>query len=130
MRVADLSEEKRNELKERARNRKKGEKIRTTLANYETVVIIEPSYFIENSINYAKTIEKVRKILKINTIMGAEFEVEDIGLKRLAYETRGFNEGYYLVFKYKTSPNFISNLEKYFRENQCFLKFITVRTGE
>lgn len=130
MRVAELSEEKRNELKAKARGREKTGKITTTLAKYETVVIINPDY-LSNSINYStnyrKIIDKIKEILKIDKVVNSKFEVEDIGLKRLAYTTMGLNEGYYMSFHYKTSPSYIADLEKYLRENAQCIKFITIR---
>lgn len=128
MRVADLSEEKRNELKAKARGREKTGKTTTTFAEYETVVIIEPNYM-SNSANYRKTIEKIYEILKIEKVICPKFKIEDIGLKRLAYTMKGLNEGYYIIFYYRTSPNYIADLEKYLRETKCFLKFITVGMG-
>lgn len=128
MRVADLSKEKRNELKEKykGKGKVKNELRKETLVKFETVVIIAPRFPIDND---TKTSIKhdFEKYLKINELLGAKFEIEDIGLRTLTYEMQGNREGYYMVFYYKTNPSYIADLEKYLRKTQCFLKFITVR---
>lgn len=64
--------------------------------------------------NYIKSISK-------------NVEVDNIGLRKLAYEIKGLKEGYYLDFKYETDKNKIADIEKKFRTDDRIVKFLTVR---
>lgn len=64
--------------------------------------------------NYLKSISK-------------NVEVNNIGLRKLAYEIKGLKEGYYLDFKYEIDKNKIADIEKKFRTDDRIVKFLTIR---
>lgn len=92
---------------------------------YESVIIIKPN-IAEDIIK--EIIEKVKKILETNN--GTITKVEEIGLKKLAYEIQKSQEGYYIVFEYEIEPTIIAELERYFRITEDVLKFLTIRKDD
>lgn len=52
---------------------------------------------------------------------------ENLGLKKLAYEIKKNKQGYYLRYEIELEDTKIPELEKYARENDNIIKFITVR---
>lgn len=70
-------------------------------------------------------IEKYKKFFKEHN---ADIcSIDDKGKKKLAYELRGNKEGYYVVFNFNASSDFMLKFEKFLRENENTLKFINVR---
>lgn len=91
------------------------------LKNYETVIIINGSYTekeyqdaLEKITNYIEDLAKIEK-------------VEEIGLKRLAYEVSKQNTGYYIIVEFKAVEGNIKELERFYRIDDDVLKFIVVR---
>ena len=54
-------------------------------------------------------------------------EIEELGKKRLAYEVRKNNEGYYIIFTIKVNQDEVLEIERYCRINEDILKFIIVK---
>lgn len=90
------------------------------LNKYESIIIVNPEL---------KYIENIKE--KILNILG-EFYIdgfEDMGNKKLAYETQGFKTGHYIKTKfYAKDYEIINELERYFRINDDVLKYITIKT--
>lgn len=84
---------------------------------YESVVILKKDY--EENVK-KEIIEKVKNIT-------LNCEVEELGVKKLAYEVKGYKEGDYMIFNFEQKTEMISKLEKYYKENETILKFIIVR---
>lgn len=57
-------------------------------------------------------------------------EFEDIGLKKLAYDIQNNKEGIYIRFVLDTKTANIPDFEKWLRENDNVLKFITIKMEE
>lgn len=89
---------------------------------YESVIIMKPTLTEEeknNKLNeYKNMFSKFAK---------REVEIEDLGLKRLAYEIKGNAEGRYAVFKFNANPENISEIERRYRIDDDVMKFITVK---
>lgn len=90
------------------------------LKNFETVIIIKKDY----------TDNDKNTIICDLTKMMKNCEIEDLGMKRLAYEIKGYREGVYIVFSYEQTLEEITKIEKYCRENDCIIKFLTVRKDD
>lgn len=88
-----------------------------TLPTYESIIILNPHITEADK-------ERILEDIKARTNVT---ETEDLGIKRLAYQVYGNDEGYYYRFVFKTSPGNISEIEKYYREENEVLKFIVVR---
>ena len=65
----------------------------------------------------------------INT-EGKVSNVNEIGLRKLAYEIGKNREGYYVVFEFEAKPELIVELERNYRIIDEVIKFITVRKDE
>ncbi len=91
---------------------------------YESVVIINPN--LENEAIKA-LVEKFSSLINSN---GTVNSVEELGKKRLAYEIKKLNEGYYIVFKFEAKPELIAELERVYRITDEVIKFIVVKEEE
>ena len=88
---------------------------------YESIIIVNPCL---KDVEIEKLREKIQNLIKEN----GKFEyIEDLGIKRLAYEIRKNNEGHYIIFNFESNSDFIVELERVYRINDDILKFIVVR---
>ena len=88
---------------------------------YESVIIINPN--LEGEAIKA-LIEKFSNLINKN---GTVSSVEEVGLKKLAYEIKKNKEGYYIIFKFEAKPDSIDELERVYRITDEVMKFIVVR---
>ena len=91
---------------------------------YETVLILT------NDI----TEEQKQKILQATTDCiennGTIIKIENLGLKKLAYEIKKHKEGYYILIEFETNIDKIRKLERFYRLTDEILKFIIVKKDE
>ena len=92
--------------------------------NYETVILIS------NKIKDDERKSVVDKIIKLINANGTITKVDEIGLRKLAYEVRNHNEAFYYVIYFESEPNFIAELERNYRIIDEILKFIVVKQDE
>lgn len=88
---------------------------------YESIIIINPN--IEEAT--AKALEE--KFVGLINENGKLESVEDMGVKKLAYEIKKNKEGHYILFNFEAKPELITELERVYRIADEVLKFITVR---
>ena len=91
---------------------------------YESVIIINPN--LEGEALKA-LIEKFSNLINKN---GKVDSIEEVGLKKLAYEIKKNKEGYYVVFKFEANPESIAELERVYRITDEVIKFIVVKEEE
>lgn len=91
---------------------------------YESVVIINPNLETEG---IKSLITKFSDLINSN---GKVNSVEELGKKKLAYEIKKLNEGYYIVFKFEADPELIKELERVYRITDEVIKFIVVKEEE
>lgn len=91
---------------------------------YESVVIINPNLEAES---IKALVEKFSNLINSN---GTVNSVEELGKKRLAYEIKKLNEGYYVVLKFEAKPELITELERVYRITDEVMKFIVVKEEE
>ena len=91
---------------------------------YESVVIINPNLEAES---IKALVEKFSNLINSN---GTVNSVEELGKKRLAYEIKKLNEGYYVVVKFEAKPELITELERVYRITDEVMKFIVVKEEE
>lgn len=91
---------------------------------YESVVIINPNLEAER---IKSLVEKFSELINSN---GTVNSVEELGKKRLAYEIKKLNEGYYVVIKFEAKPEVITELERVYRITDEVMKFIVVKEEE
>lgn len=64
---------------------------------------------------------------KIAEFSNGEIKIENLGKKKLAYEVRQNKEGIYFVINFECEPEYISELERFYRITDEIIKFIVVR---
>ncbi len=88
---------------------------------YETGIIYDPT--LEDS-QFDKQIEQVETIIKSNG--GKIVDVSRWGMRRLAYEIRKKQQGFYVFFQYESDGTVPGKLEKSFLINESIMRFMTV----
>ncbi len=91
---------------------------------YESVVIINPNLEAEG---IKALIAKISDLINSN---GTVSSVEELGKRKLAYEIKKLNEGYYVVLKFEAKPELITELERVYRIADEVIKFIVVKEEE
>ena len=91
---------------------------------YESVVIINPKLDEEA----VKTVtDKFSSLINKN---GKVEKVDNLGKKKLAYEVKKNNEGYYVVFYFEAETDLIAELERNYRISDDVIKFMTINVNE
>ena len=90
---------------------------------YEAVYILKPDCTAKNISNIQK--ELLEEIKQENIL-----KIEHIGIKKLAYEIKGNNEGYFITLYLKMKPEKRPIIEKIFRKNENIIKFILMKISE
>ncbi len=88
---------------------------------YESIVIIDPSLE-EKAIK-----ELIAKFTDLINSDGKIENVDEMGLRKLAYEVQKKSEGYYVVYYFEANPQLIAELERVYRITDGIMKFITIR---
>ena len=91
---------------------------------YESVIIINPNLEAEG---IKALITKISDLINSN---GTVSSVEELGKRKLAYEIKKLNEGYYVVLKFEAKPELITELERVYRIADEVIKFIVVKEEE
>ena len=91
---------------------------------YESVVIINPTVDEEGM---KALISKFTDLINND---GKVEKVDELGKRKLAYEIKKLNEGYYVVIKFEAKPELITELERVYRITDEVMKFIVVKEEE
>ena len=91
---------------------------------YETVFIINPS--VEET-GVKALIEKFSNLINND---GKVEKVEELGVRKLAYDIKKQKEGSYVVVYFEANPELIKELERIYRITDEIIKFIVVRREE
>ncbi len=73
---------------------------------YELMYIIDPSIGEEG---IASIVEKFKTLIETN---GTIDEMEEMGKRKLAYEINYISEGYYVLVKFTSAPDFPAELDR------------------
>ncbi|PSL07939.1 30S ribosomal protein S6 [Cecembia rubra] len=88
--------------------------------SYETVFILTP---VLSEIQMKDTVDKFVNLLKEE---GADvINVENWGLKKLAYPIQKKSTGFYVLVEFKSLPSVINKLEIEFRRDEKVMRFLT-----
>ena len=88
--------------------------------NYETVFILTPVL----SEQQAK--DTVEKFSSLITAQGAEIvNLENMGLRQMAYPIQKKSNGYYVMIEFKSEPSFIKTLEVEYKRDERIIRFLT-----
>lgn len=77
-----------------------------TTEKYELMYIINPNLSEEET---AAVVEKFKALVEQN---GTLEEMEEMGKRKLAYEINYISEGYYVLMKFSSSPDFPAELDR------------------
>ncbi len=89
---------------------------------YETVFILTP---VLSDQQMKEAVEKYQTYLSDN---GAEIiNVENWGLKKLAYNIQKKSTGFYAMIEFKADPKLIANFELQMRRDERVIRYLTVK---
>ncbi|MBP3708404.1 MAG: 30S ribosomal protein S6 [Clostridia bacterium] len=88
---------------------------------YESVVIINPTVEEEG---VKALISKFSDLINTD---GKVEKVDELGKRKLAYDVKKFDEGFYAVFYFEANPDLITELERNYRITDEIIKFMTIR---
>ena len=96
----------------------------SNMNKYETIMILDCNITDECRNN---AINKIKKYIESK---GKIENTEEIGKRKLAYEIRKKNEGYYYLFNFSANPEDIAELERIYRITDEIMKFLVVRRND
>ncbi|MCZ6561886.1 MAG: 30S ribosomal protein S6 [Deltaproteobacteria bacterium] len=99
-------------------------KEKNSLTLYETIFIVRP----DRGEEVKEFTDKFKKIIQD---LGAEVtEVEEWGLRELAYPILKQRKGYYVLMRHRATRGTVDELERHIKLNEGILRFLTVRLDE
>ncbi len=91
------------------------------MRRYETLLVLNPE------LPEAQTRETIDRARRVLTEAGAEdTEVQEWGMRDLAYEIRKHKRGYYILLEYRATPELVMELERNLKIADEVLRFISV----
>lgn len=90
------------------------------MKNYETVFILNP---VLSDDQMKDTVDKFVKVLK--KANADVINVEQWGLKKMAYPINKKSTGFYNLFEFTAAPEVINTLETEFRRDESIMRFLT-----
>jgi small subunit ribosomal protein S6 len=94
------------------------------VTHYETLFIVHP----EKGPRVKEFIERFRKVIEGQE--GVVSQVEEWGLRDLAYRIEKQGKGYYTLLQYRSAGRAVEELERNLRLTDGILRYLTVRDDE
>lgn len=95
-----------------------------TTEKYELMYIINPNLLEEET---AAVVEKFKALVEQN---GTLEEMEEMGKRKLAYEINYISEGYYVLVKFTSGPDFPAELDRVLGITDGILRSLITRRPE
>ena len=95
-----------------------------TTEKYELMYIINPNLSEEET---AAVVEKFKALVEQN---GTLEEMEEMGKRKLAYEINYLSEGYYVLVKFTSGPDFPAELDRVLGITDGILRSLITRRPE
>ena len=95
-----------------------------TTEKYELMYIINPNLSEEET---AAVVEKFKALVEQN---GTLEEMEEMGKRKLAYEINSISEGYYVLVKFTSGPDFPAELDRVLGITDGILRSLITRRPE
>jgi len=92
---------------------------------YETLFVLHPE---QGEAQVKETIERTRKL--IESMQGTIDEVQEWGMRELAYPIRKNYRGIYTLLRYTSRPEVVQEVERNFKIVDEVLRFVSVRMPE
>jgi len=93
--------------------------------HYETIYIVNPTL---DDDALKEAIDKFSDLIK--KLKGFIVKVNEWGKRKLAYELKQFDKGYYVVLDFCALPKMVRELERNLKLDERILKYITVKIDE
>ena len=93
--------------------------------HYETIYIVNPTL---DDDSLKEAIDKFSDLIK--KLKGSIVKVDEWGKRKLAYEVKRFDKGYYVVLDFCALPKMLTELERNLKLDDRILKYITVKIDE
>ncbi len=95
------------------------------MRQYETIYIVNPNL---DADSLKEVVTKFSNLIK--KLKGHIVNVKEWGKRRLAYDVKKFDRGYYVVLDFCGLPGVVQELERGLDLDDRVLKYLTVKTGE
>ena len=95
-----------------------------TTEKYELMYIVNPNLSEEET---AAVVEKFKALVEQN---GTLEEMEEMGKRKLAYEINYISEGYYVLVKFTSGPDFPAELDRVLGITDGILRSLITRRPE
>ena len=95
------------------------------MRQYETIYIVNPNL---DADSLKEVVTKFSDLIK--KLKGYIVEVNEWGKRKLAYEVKKFDRGYYVVLNFCGLPGVVQELERNLDLDDRVLKYLTVKTGD
>ena len=95
------------------------------MRQYETIYIVNPNL---DADSLKEVVTKFSDLIK--KLKGYIVEVNEWGKRKLAYEVKKFDRGYYVVLNFCGLPGVVQELERSLDLDDRVLKYLTVKTGD
>ena len=95
------------------------------MRRYETIYIVNPNLEADSLREVVTKFSDLTKKLK-----GYIVKVNEWGKRKLAYEVRRFDKGYYVVLDFCGLPEIVKELERNLKLDDRVLKYLTVKIDE
>ena len=89
---------------------------------YESVIILNATL---EDVQIETEVEKIKDFIQKNN--GEIRAVEKWGRRRLAYSIKKKNNGFYVLYEFKTSGDLIAKLERQYHLNENIIRFLTIQ---
>ncbi len=93
--------------------------------HYETIYIVNPTL---DDDSLKEAIDKFSDLIK--KLKGYIVKVNEWGKRKLAYDLKRFDKGYYVVLDFCALPKIVTELERNLKLDDRILKYITVKIDE
>ena len=90
------------------------------MSKYESIMILNQK--VEDK-DVERITDEIATLIKVT-------HTDILGLKKLAYEIKGNTEGYYIDLYFNGTTEDVGTLEKYYREEENVIKFLTIKVEE
>lgn len=88
---------------------------------YEMVLVLKPNLEEEER---KSVLDRLTAAINEQGTVG---EIDDWGLRKLAYEINYIKEGYYLVLNYEAEPTVVAEVERRARIMDTVMRYLTVK---
>ena len=95
------------------------------MRHYEMVYIINPNLEAES---LKEVVDKFSDI--VNKLKGTIIEVNEWGKRKLAYDIKKFDKGYYVLLDFCGLPDAVKELERNLKLDERVLKYLNIKLDE